>query len=103
MKKLIFKFDYIGKILTGEKKTTIRLSTNLKEGDIVEIFAGCVRVGRAVIKKVYRKKLEELSEEEVKTDGFKTKEDLYKALIRIYGSKRINSNPCVYIIEFQLQ
>lgn len=103
MKKLIFKFDYAGKILTGEKKSTIRLSTDLKEGDTVEVFAGCIRVGRAIIKKVYRKRLEDLNEEEIKMDSFKTKEDLYKALTKIYGSKKINSNPYIYIIEFQLQ
>ncbi|MCS7111088.1 MAG: ASCH domain-containing protein [Ignisphaera sp.] len=103
MKKLVFKFDYISKILTGEKRSTIRLSTDLKEGDVVEVFAGCVRIGRAVIKRVCRKKLEELSEEEIKMDGFKTREDLHRALARIYGSRKINSNPYIYIIEFQLQ
>lgn len=103
MKKLVFKFDYVSKILTGEKKSTIRLSTDLKEGDVVEVYAGFVRIGRAVVKKVYRKKLDELSNEEIRVDGFKSREDLYKALAKIYGSKRINSNPYVYVIEFELQ
>lgn len=103
MKKLIFKFDYIGKIITGEKRTTIRLSTDLKEGDIVEVFAGYVRIGRAIIKRVERKKLSDLKEEEIKMDGFKTKEELYKALSKIYGNKKVCSNPYIYVIEFQLQ
>jgi|UniRef100_A0A7J2U419 hypothetical protein len=102
MKKLIFKLHYAGKILTGEKITTIRLSTNLKEDDVVEVYAGHVRIGKAKIKKVYRKKLSELTEEEIKADGFNSREDLLKSLAKIYGNKVISSNPQVYVIEFQL-
>ena len=103
MKKLVFKLDYAGKILAGEKTTTIRLYTDLKEGDIVEVYVGHVRIGKAKILRVYRKKLSELTEEEIKADGFNTKDELLKALAKIYGNKRISSDPYVYIIEFQLQ
>jgi hypothetical protein len=102
LKKLVFKLDFAGKILTGEKTTTIRLSTDLNEGDTVEVYVGHVRIGKALIKKVYKKKLSELSEEEIKSDGFQSKEDLIRNLVKIYGSKRINVDPEVYIIEFRL-
>lgn len=102
MKKLVFKLDYAGRILSGEKTTTIRLSTDLVEGDIVEVYVGHVRIGKAVIKKVYKKRLSDLSDDEVRSDGFKNKEDLIKVLSKIYGSKRIYANPEVYVIEFQL-
>lgn len=102
MKKLVFKLDYAGKILSGEKTTTIRLSTDLSEGDIVEVYVGHVRVGKALIKRVYRKRLSSLSDEEVRSDGFKSREDLVRVLSKIYGSKRINSDPEVYVIEFRL-
>ncbi|MEM1541406.1 MAG: ASCH domain-containing protein [Ignisphaera sp.] len=102
MKKLVFKLDYAGKILSGEKTTTIRLSTNLREGDTVEVYVGHVRIGKALIKRIYRKKLNELSAEEIRSDGFKSIEDLIKTLAKIYGSRRINTDSEVYIIEFQL-
>jgi len=102
MKKLIFKLDFAGKILTGEKTTTIRLSTDLSEGDVVEVYVGHVRIGKALIRKVYKRRLSELNEEEIKSDGFQSKEDLIKSLSKIYGSKRINADPEVYIIDFRL-
>ncbi|MDK6028008.1 ASCH domain-containing protein [Ignisphaera sp. 4213-co] len=102
MKKLVFKLDYAGKILSGEKRTTIRLSTELKENEIVEVYVGHVRVGRALIKKVQKKKLSELSDEEIKADGFNSREELLKALAKIYGNKRVYSDPFIYLIEFQL-
>ncbi|MEL9939554.1 MAG: ASCH domain-containing protein [Ignisphaera sp.] len=102
MKKLVFKLDYAGKILSGEKRTTIRLSTDLRENEIVEVYVGHVRIGKAIVKKVQKKKLSELSDDEIKADGFNTREELLKALAKIYGSKRVYSDPVVYIIEFQL-
>lgn len=102
MKKLVFKLDYAGKILSGEKTTTIRLSTDLKEGDIVDVYVGHVRIGRAIVKKVYKKRLNNITDEEIRSDGFDSKENLIKVLTKIYGNKRINSDPDVYIIEFQL-
>lgn len=102
MKKLVFKLDYAGKILAGEKTTTIRLFTDLKEDDEVEVYVGHVRIGRALIKKIYKKRLSELNDEEVKSDGFHSKDELIKNLSKIYGSKRISSDPEVYIIEFSL-
>jgi len=102
MKKLVFKLDYAGKILAGEKTTTIRLATNLRENDIVDVYVGHVRVGKAKILKVYRKRLSELTEEEVKADGFNSKEDLIKSLAKIYGNKILNTDPVVYVIEFKL-
>ncbi len=102
MKKLVFKLDYAGKILSGEKTTTIRLQSHLKEGDIVEVYVGHVRVGRAIIRKVIKKKLTELTDDDAQKDGFRCKDDLIKALSRIYGRSVIESNPDVYIIEFNL-
>jgi len=102
MKKLVFKLDYAGRILSGEKVTTIRLRTNVREGDLVEVYVGHARVGRAVIKKVIRKRLSELSDEELRKDGFSSREQLLRELSKIYGRKVIESNPEVYVIEFEL-
>ncbi len=102
MKKLVFKLDYAGRILSGEKVTTIRLRTNVKEGDVVEVYVGHARVGRAVIKKVVRKRLSELTEEELRKDGFTSREHLLRELSKIYGRKVIESDPEVYVVEFEL-
>ncbi len=102
MKKLVFKLDYAGRILSGEKVTTIRLRTNVREGDIVEVYVGHARVGRAVIKRVYRKRLSELTEEELRKEGFSSREQLLRDLAKIYGRKTVESDPEVYVIEFQL-
>ncbi len=102
MKKLVFKLEYAGKILTGEKTTTIRLNTDLREGEIVEVYVGHVRIGRAIIKSIKKKKLDKLTEEEIKTDGFSSREALIKELSKIYGRRRISNNPDIYIIEFKL-
>lgn len=101
-KKLVFKLDYAGKILTGEKVITIRLRTNVKEGDIVEVYVGHARVGRAIIQRVTKKKLSEVSDDEVRKDGFKNREDFIKTLTKIYGRSVIETNPDVYVIEFKL-
>ncbi len=82
--------------------TTVRLRTNVREGEIVEVYVGHARVGRALIKKVIKKKLSEVSDEEIQKDGFRSKEDFIRALARIYGRSVIESNPDVYVIEFQL-
>ena len=102
MKKLVFKLDYAGKILTGEKILTVRLRTNVKEGEVVEVYVGHARVGKALIKKVVKKKLNDVSDEEVQKDGFKSKEDFIRALAKIYGRNLVETNPDVYVIEFQL-
>ncbi|RLG77324.1 MAG: hypothetical protein DRO12_02560 [Thermoprotei archaeon] len=102
MKKLIFKLNYAGKILAGEKVTTIRLSANVRKGDVVEVYVGHARIGKAVITRVTKKKLSSISDKEARMDGFRNKEELVKALMKIYGKKRVDEDPEVYIIEFKL-
>lgn len=102
MKRLIFRLSYADKILTGKKITTIRLKPIVKEGEVVEIYVGHARVGRAVVKSVKPKKLSELSIEDAKRDGFSSVDDLRKELEKIYGRKTLSSDPTVYIIEFSL-
>ncbi len=102
MKKLVFKLDYAGKILSGEKTSTIRLHATYREGEIVEVYVGHARIGRAIIKKVTKKRLSELTDEEVRMDGFASKRDLLKELAKIYGKKALENDPEVYVVEFQL-
>jgi len=102
LKKLVFKLDYAGKLLSGEKVTTIRLSTNLNPGEVVEVYAGHVRIGRAKIISVRRKKIRELTDEDAQADGYISREELLRDLSKIYGRSRLRDESEVYIIEFQM-
>jgi len=102
LKRLVFKLDYAGKILSGEKVTTIRMHASVREGDIVEVYVGHARVGKALITRVVKKRLSEVSDEEARLDGFRSREELIRALGKIYGKKRVEGDPEVYIIEFKL-
>ncbi len=101
IKKLIFKQRYGADILEGKKSSTIRLTSSLKKGDIVEIRAGNIKIGTAVIEDVEVKEVRDLTDEDAKKDGFSSKEELVEALRRIYG-KKISENTEVKLIKFKL-
>ncbi len=101
VKKLVFKQEYCQDILEGKKRSTIRLTSNLKKGDIVEIRAGWIKVGTAIIEDVMDKEIRELTDEDAKLDGFSSKDELIKALKRIYG-KKVSENTKVKLIRFKL-
>ena len=100
-KKLIFKQMYGPDILEGKKTSTIRLYSPVKKGDVVEIRAGKVRIGTAVIEDVEVKEVRELTDEDAGRDGFNSREELIKALRKIYG-KRISNTTEVKLIKFRL-
>jgi hypothetical protein len=101
MKKLIFKKEYGPDILDGKKVSTVRLFTKIKKGEIVEIIAGRIKIGTARVENVETKKVEDLTDDDARLDGFRNKEELVKALRKIYG-KRINSETEVKLIKFKL-
>ncbi len=100
-KALVFKKEYGKPILLGRKTLTIRLNSNLKEGDIVEVKAGGVILGKALIEEVKVKKILELTDEDAINDGFRNKEELLKALKNIYKG-RISASTEVKLIKFKL-
>ena len=100
-KHLEFLGDYTKKILSGEKKATIRRKTNrLSPGDIVYVHAGGKVLGKAVITNIRHVKLEEITDKDAKMDGFKNKNELIKALKQHYGN--INPEDEFTIIEFKI-
>ncbi len=100
-RRLLFKKEYGEGILKGTKTSTIRLSSSLKRGDEVEIVAGRVRLGVARIEDVEVKKVKELTDEDAHADGFKSREELMRALKRIYG-RRISEGTEVKLIRFKM-
>jgi len=100
VKILRFKKKYGEKIKSGEKKTTIRLSTKLKPGDTVKIFAGEESLGKARIISIKRKRMSELTERDAERDGFNSVDELRRALKKHY--RNISERSFVSIIEFNL-
>lgn len=98
-KQLNFKKEYKKILLTGRKITTIRMSTDLKPGDIVELIAGGESCGYAKVKSITRKKVSELSRKDAMRDGFKSVRELYKTLKKYYSELTLDSY--VYIISFE--
>ncbi len=102
MKRLVFKLSYADAILKGEKRSTIRLRSSYKVGEVVEIYVGSARIGRAVIRHIDRKRLSEIDDHDARIDGFRDRAELLKELMKIYGKKVLGKNPELYIIRFEL-
>lgn len=99
MKQLNFNKEYRKMLLSGQKLTTIRMNTNLKPGEMVEIVVGGERCGYTRIKSITKKRVSEISDKDARRDGFKNRKELLKALKKIYG--RITPQTQVYIISFE--
>jgi len=99
-KQLNFKKEYREKIASGQKTSTIRLKTSLKEGDEVEILSGGFKVGIAKVTSVESKLINELTDDDAKRDGFGSKHELMKALRRHYGE--LKEDDRVHVIGFEI-
>jgi hypothetical protein len=100
-KRITFKRAYAADILEGRKESTVRLNTNLKKGDIVDIISGIIKIGTAKVELIEEKTVSQLTDEDAKKDGFRTREELVKALRKIYGNK-IDDSTRVKVIHFKL-
>ena len=100
MRHLMIDGKYLDAILSGKKTLTIRLNKpKLSPGDLAYIHSkGKIR-GIIRVKRVYRKKFEELTEEEALKDGFSSLEELKKALEEHYGNLQGRT---LRVIEFEL-
>jgi len=99
VKQLNFKKEYKHILQTGRKITTIRMRTDLKPGDIVELIAGGESCGYARVKSITRKRVSELSKKDAIKDGFKNIRELLKTLKKYYSD--LTPESYVYIISFE--
>lgn len=100
MKHLQFDGKYVGLLKTGKKKLTIRMEKpNLKKGDVVIVHAGGNVIGKFRIVDIYTKRLYQITDEEAQLDGFKNKEELFKALREHYPW--IKEDREIVIIRFE--
>jgi hypothetical protein len=96
MKHLEFKDKYKELLKSGKKTATIRLHCNLKKGDEVFVHCGGEIIGTAKIIDVQEKRLDELTEDDAKADGFNSLEELLEELRKLYGKPKR-----VYIVRFK--
>ena len=97
---LMLKKRYADKLLSGEKRATIRLGiVRLKYPELI-VHSGGRPVAKVRVRNIRVKKAGELTDEDARLDGFQTREELLEELRRVYGS--ISSEDPVTIIELEL-
>lgn len=82
---LMLKGEYADKLLSGEKKTTIRLGIVRPKYEEVIVHGHGRPLAKVRIKSVTVKKAGELTDEDARRDGFRSREELLEALRRVYG------------------
>ncbi len=88
-KRINFDSEYVNAILEGKKVTTIRKGIKTYPvGRIVDLTVNNKTFAKAKIDKVVVKRVKELNDEDAKKDGFESRDELIRALKRIYGSVR---------------
>ena len=104
MKQIWFKQKFYNLILEGKKTQTIRLwkrKSNLKKGDEFECFFGFKHKKlKAKISNILIKNFEQITENEVKQDGFFNKKELLLSLKNFYPNFDLKIE--LYLIKFEL-
>ncbi len=96
----MIKGKYIDDILSGRKKATIRLGKWRPKFDEVIFHGGGRPFAIAKITKVEYKKVNELTEEDAKMDGFGSLKELLSDLKKVYPNLR--EDDYVTIIHFEV-
>ncbi|OYT57575.1 MAG: ASCH domain-containing protein [Desulfurococcales archaeon ex4484_217_2] len=92
------KGEYVDLILKGVKKSTIRLGIIKPKYNEIMIHGGGKPIALAKITNVKYKRINELTDEDARKDGFPSLKVLLKELKKSYGE--IRPNDIVTIIEF---
>lgn len=101
MERINFDEEFVPAILSGAKRTTIRKGIrSYPVGKVVELTVNSKPFAMAKVKKVVVKRVSELSDEDAIVDGFCGKDELLKALKKIYGE--ISDSEFVSIVHFEL-
>ncbi|MDW8036317.1 MAG: ASCH domain-containing protein [Candidatus Korarchaeum sp.] len=103
MRVLRFKIKYKDAIASGRKKATLRMESDLKPGDLVTIEIGRERLGEALVKCVEEVRVDDLSDELAREDGFESLRELLIELKSIYGDKALRSGTKFKLIRLELR
>lgn len=96
----MLKGAYIEKVLSNEKKATIRKGIYKPKYSEVIIHAGGRPIAKARITRVYYKKLKEIGDYEAKLEGLNSASELLKELRKVYGD--VKENDYFTVIEFKV-
>jgi hypothetical protein len=97
---LMVKGSFVDKILSGRKRTTIRLGRYRTKYSEIIIHGGGRPIAKARIVNVVYKKVADLNDEDAKKDGFSSVSELLRELKRVYGE--VSPEDDVTIIEFEV-
>lgn len=96
----MLKATYIEKVLSNEKKATIRKGIYKPKHSEVIIHAGGRPIAKARITRVYYKKLKEIGDYEAKLEGLNNASELVKELRKVYGD--VKEDDYFTVIEFEV-
>jgi len=99
---IMVKGRFVDLILSGKKRSTIRLGKVVPRYDEIIIHGGGRPIAKARIVRVAYKRVKELTDEDAKKDGYSSVEELIRDLERVYGRK-ISPDDIVTIIEFEVE
>lgn len=97
---LMVKGEYVDDILSGRKRATIRLGIVRVKYDELIVHGGGRPVAKVRVTGVHYKRLRELTDEDARKDGFRSLQELLRALRDVYGE--ISPDEPVTIIEFEV-
>jgi len=100
-KHITFKRMFLEQVLSGKKRSTIRLG--IVRPRFSEVYIACENYVYAIaeIERVEYLKVHELDEDIVKSEGFRCREELLKALKRIYS--KLDTTDYVTLIWFKVK
>jgi len=97
---LMVKGEFVDDILSGRKRTTIRLGrVHVKHNELI-IHGGGRPVAKVRVTNIVYKRVSELTDEDAVKDGFRNRKELLEALRQMYGEFR--DDDYVTIIEFEV-
>ena len=105
MKQIWFKYKFFDKIKNKEKTQTIRFwkRCNFQNNSEIELFFGFNKPRiLARIKEILIKNFEEISDDEVKQDGFQDKQELLQEL-KIFYPEFCEKKSDLFLIKFEIK
>lgn len=98
MSLIFFKKPLFEKIKQGQKRSTLRLKSTVRDGDQVTLACGKELIKAQIIKKSIIQ-LNDICSSILKNEGFGTYEELLKVLAECYPGRKIQN---LIYLEFQL-
>ena len=100
---LMLKKEFAEAILSGRKRSTIRLGILKPKYRELIVHSGGRPIALVEIEEVTHKKLRDLSIEEIKNDGFDNLDSLIRTLRKLYPKERVDPDSMVTVIRFHVK